>query len=152
MRPQESADVVAIQRVWAAYADVVSRRAWPELVPLFTGDAVIDLHIAGREPMQLVGPRAVGEFIGQALSSMSFFQFVPLNSVVEMAADGASATGRLWIQEHRQFADSGRFTQVWGRYEDRFAKVDGRWVMTYRHYRTLARTGTGSGGDLDLAD
>ena len=41
----ETVDYVAIQRLQAAYADVVNRRAWPELADLFRPDEIGRAHV-----------------------------------------------------------------------------------------------------------
>lgn len=150
---EETATVVAIGRLWAAYADIVSRRSWAELDGLFLPEAVVDLHVAGRDPFQLQGPKAVGDFIGSAIADMTFFQFVPLNHVVDVAPGAREASGRLWMSELRQFSGWGHFTQVWGLYTDTLVLTDRPddpfrgWRLAHRRYETLARTGP----DLDVA-
>ena len=60
-------DVVAIERLQSAYADVVNRREWGELDRLFRPDAVIRIDTVTRPVFELVGPVALGEFIGSAV-------------------------------------------------------------------------------------
>ena len=60
MADTETDDVVAIWRLQSSYADIVNRRAWPELHGVFLPDITIDLDIVTAEPFQLVGPDALG--------------------------------------------------------------------------------------------
>jgi SnoaL-like domain len=129
---------IAITRLQAAYADVVTRRAWPELEELFLADAPIHVDTVTREVVELVGPRALGEFVGSAIEHFEFFEFVILNTVLDIGADG-TAVGRLYMVELRQERGSGEWSNALGLYRDRYVSVDGRWRFAERHYRSLAR-------------
>ena len=134
----ETVDYIAITRLQAAYADVVTRRAWPELEPLFLPDAPIHVDTVTAPVIELVGPTALGEFIDGAIERFEFFEFVPLNTVVDIQGD--SATARLYMVELRQDADGGRWSNAFGLYQDRYARDGERWRFAERHYQSLART------------
>ena len=51
MSDQDLLDYVAICRVGAAYADIVTRRAWPELEVLFAPDATITVDTVTNAPI-----------------------------------------------------------------------------------------------------
>lgn len=136
---REALDVVALGRLHAAYADTCSRRAFAELADQFLPDAEVVVDRRSIEPVRLVGPAALGEFISTALEAFEFFEFVVLNSHFT-AIDADTATGRMWMSELRQDRTSGRWTVIYGLYADRYARVDGRWWFAHRLYRTLART------------
>ena len=138
MAPDETADVVALQRLHSAYADTCSRRAFGELADQFLADAEVVVDRRSIDPVRLVGPGALGEFIETNLAPFSFFQFVVLNS--HLMLDGAAATGRMWMSELRQDERTGRWSVIYGLYDDRYRRVDGRWWFAHRLYRTLART------------
>jgi hypothetical protein len=140
MTPDEGLDVVALGRLHAAYADTCSRRAFTELAGQFLPDAEVVVDRRSIDPVRLVGPAALGEFISTALEPFEFFEFVVLNSHFVLGDDGTSATGRMWMSELRQDRASGRWTVIYGLYTDRYARVDGRWWFAHRLYRTLART------------
>jgi hypothetical protein len=143
-------DYIAIRRVQSAYADIVSRRAWPELATIFLPDTEVEIDKMSGEPLRLVGPTAVGEFIGGAIAGFDFFQFVVLNTVIDIGRDGGQdvgsdgdpdvATTRMYMNELRREAESGRFTVVYGLYQDRMRRVGGRWWFAQRKYQTLARS------------
>ncbi|HEX7096960.1 MAG TPA: nuclear transport factor 2 family protein [Acidimicrobiales bacterium] len=134
---REAVNYIAIRRLQQAYADTVTRRAWPELRELFRSDAEVVIDKRDGSPIVLVGPDAVGEFIGAAIAQFEFFEFVILNTRIDIDGDRASA--RLWMQELRQ-DHSGRWTNAYGLYVDQHERVDGRWWFAGRHYRSLART------------
>lgn len=139
----ETVDFVAISRLQSAYADVVTRRAWPELATLFLADAPVHVDTVTNPVIELTGPQEVGDFIGEAIERFEFFEFVILNRHVEIGGDGDvdHARGRLYICELRQDAADGRWSNAFGVYHDDFRRVDGRWWFARRHYQSLARTG-----------
>lgn len=136
---QATVDYLAITRLQNAYADVVTRRAWPELGSLFIADAVVRVDTVTAEPLEMLGPGQLGEFIGGSIEKFEFFQFVILNSHIELDGE-AAAKARVFISELRQERESGHWSQVFGLYQDRYRKVDGRWLFARRDYNSLART------------
>ena len=140
-------DYVAITRLQNAYADVVTRRAWPELASLFLPDAVVRVDTVTAEPIEMLGPAQLGEFIGGSIDKFEYFQFIILNSHIELD-DEAAAKARVFISELRQERESGHWSQVFGLYQDRYRKVDGRWLFARRDYNSLARTARNQVFDL----
>jgi hypothetical protein len=138
---EETVSYVAIQRLLAAYADAVNRRAWGEFSTLFLEDARIDVTPSQRKALQLEGPEALGRFIGDAIEGFEFFQFVFLNSRIELRLDEGAARGRNFMCELRQERASGRWTQVFGVYHDHYRRIDGRWWFEHRAFDPLVATG-----------
>ena len=139
---QQTAAYIAIQRLLAAYADAMNRRAWGELSELFLADAKIDLIPLQRPALELAGPEVLGRFIAEAIERFEFFQFVLLNSRLEIPLDGDSALGRNFICEYRKEKTSKKWAQVFGVYHDRYRRIDGRWWFEYRAFSPLASTGS----------
>lgn len=129
---------IAITRLQAAYADAVTRRAWSELDELFVPDSPIHIDTVTRPATELRGPQALGEFISTALQRFDFFEFVILNTVVEVT-DERSARGRVYIEEIRHESESDAWSHAFGLYQDSYARRDGRWTFAERRYRSLAR-------------
>ncbi len=142
---RDTIDYVAITRLQNAYADTVTRRAWPEFHDMFLADAPVRVDTVTNPVIELVGPQQVGDFIGQAVERFEFFEFVPLSTRVALriGGDPDHATARLYICELRQEAASGRFTRAFGVYRDDMSKIDGRWWFARRDYQSLARSGRG---------
>jgi hypothetical protein len=138
---QTTIDYVAIRRLQDAYADVVTRRAWPELDELFLPDAVVEVDTRTNEPLRFEGPGALGSFIGGAIERFDFFEFVILNARVAIAPDGDadSAAARVYMCELRTDRESGQWINAFGVYHDRYRRRDGRWWFEHRQYHSLGR-------------
>ena len=143
----EAVHDTGVRRLQHAYADVVNRRAWPELVDLFLPDAPVVIDRRAGDPLHLVGGEQLGTFIGAAVERFEFFEFVILNAhiVFPDGADAGNAVSRLFMCELRQESESGRWTQAYGLYHDRYRFESGRWWFAERGYHSLARHGR----DLD---
>ncbi len=139
---EEMAGHLGIQRLLAAFADAMNRRAWHELSALFLADAKIELTPWKRPPIVVTGPEALGRFIHEATERFGYFQFVLLNSRIELALDTDSAQGRNFICEYRRDKASGDWTQVFGVYHDRFRRIAGRWWFAHRTFHPLASNGS----------
>ncbi|MDW3219538.1 MAG: nuclear transport factor 2 family protein [Acidimicrobiales bacterium] len=145
----ELAAYTAVRRTQDRYADIVTRRAWPELHEIMRADCVITVDLVDRA-IDFNGPQAIGDFIAGQLEQFDFFEFVILNTVIEIDATAGRAGARMYMQEARQEIATGRRTDTYGVYHDRFERGDdGRWWFARRHYRSYART-TPAGDDADL--
>ena len=138
----EAVHDTGVRRLQHAYADVVNRRAWPELEQLFRSDAEVVIDRRAGEPLRLIGGTEVGDFIGTAIAHFSFFEFVILNAHI-VFPDGAlagTAVCRLFMSELRQQRDTGRWTTAFGLYHDRYVLDDDRWRFAERRYHSVARS------------
>ena len=142
-RIAETVDYVAIRRLQSAYADVVSRRAWPELTELFLADARVEVDTRTADPLIFEGPDALGTFIAGAIERFGFFEFVVLNTRIEVGVGGDPdlADGRMYMCELRTHVESGEWNHAFGVYHDRYRRHDHRWRFEHRRYHSLARTG-----------
>jgi hypothetical protein len=140
-RPSLTDDVVALQRLQSRYADLVTRRAWPELHEVFRPDTAVHLDTVTAPPRTLRGPDEFGRFVGAAMERFDHFTFVILNSVLDV--EGDSARGRIFMCEVRHDATSDAWQNAHGVYQDRYERIDRRWWIAERHYRSMARSGPG---------
>ena len=140
-RLDETADWVAITRLQHAYADVVDRRAWAELGELFLPTTTVSLDLVNRPGREVVGPEAFGDFVGAAMARFEFFEFVILNAHIDLWPDGdrTSATARIFMCELRTVTGSTTRDDAFGLYRDRYVKVDDRWWIAERRYRSMGR-------------
>lgn len=129
---------VAIGRLQRAYADAVTRKAWTELTSLATADCRFLFETAAGELIEVVGGEAFGAFSAKTLDRFAFFEYVPLNFVVEVDPAG-TARGRSYGFEIGEDPETGQIVTFYGLYHDDYALVDGTWLFTCRHYQTLAR-------------
>lgn len=134
----ETDDYVAITRLQQRYADVANRRAWAELAELFVPDALIRIDLVTREPFEINGPQALGEFIGGSIERFSFFEFVILNVTLDIDAD--AARGRMFMSELRLERETQHPSQIFGLYRDEYVRTDKGWRFAHREYRSVART------------
>lgn len=131
---------IALRRLQNRYADIVTRRAWPELAEIFRPDCRLDLDLGDRVATY-TGPAEIGTFIGNAISGFSFFQFVILNTVIEIDDPACVAAARMYMHELRVGREDGRRTDAYGVYHDRFERDGGgRWWFARRRYASFSRT------------
>lgn len=136
----ETIEYVAVRRLQNAYADIVTRRCWAELGDVMEPECTLSLDLGDRS-MELVGPGAIGEFIGTQLERFSFFEFVILNTVVELDATRGTAAARLYMQELRQNRSDGRRSNAFGVYHDSMVRSsEGTWRFAHRRYASYSRT------------
>jgi hypothetical protein len=137
----EMADFIAIQRLQASYADMVTRRQWSELEQVFLPDATVSIDMVQGTPFVLRTPSGIGEFIGTSIERFEFFEFVILNSVIEFGPAGSGeATARMYMAELRQSREGGRRSTAFGLYRDKYVKRGDDWLIGERNYRSAART------------
>jgi hypothetical protein len=125
-------------RLQHAYADLATRKAWPELAALTTPEAKFSFDLRSGAPLEMVGPAAVGEFGARAVAPFSHYQYIPLNTVV-MPVDEGRARGRAYALELAEIRDSGDWLEVYGLYHDDYALVDDGWRFSQRRFQVLAR-------------
>ena len=137
----ETVDYISIVRLQRAYADAVNRRAWADFVELFRPDARIEIDTVTRPVFEVVGPAEFATFVGGATERFGFFEFVILNPHIELWVDGDhdAASARIFMQEVRVDLTGSR-TDAYGMYRDSYRRIDGRWWITARTYRSLTRT------------
>lgn len=143
-------DELDVRRLQDRYADVVTRRAWAELHELMRPGCRLELDLADRQ-LAFDGPEAIGTFIGTQLDQFSFFEFVILNTVIEVDSAAGVARARMYMQELRQGVDDGRRSTTYGVYHDRFERHDDRWWFARRRYGSYSRTAApGAAHDQDV--
>ena len=149
---EEVADYLAIMQLQRAYADASTRKAWPELAALVTVDARFEFDTRTGNVFEMQGPEAFAEFADEMTGTFSFYEYVPLNFVVT-SLSGVSARGRSYSFEIGQDRASGDVTTFYGWYQDEYAKAEGTWRFSRRHYESLARrTGEGPLVSFPLVD
>ncbi|MBV9486990.1 MAG: nuclear transport factor 2 family protein, partial [Frankiaceae bacterium] len=118
----ETDDVVALWRLQATYADIVTRRAWPDLNTVFRPDVTIELDTMTSDLRRFIGPDQFVDFVSAATDRFDHFEFVILNTVVEVTG-ADSANGRIFMSEIRREAATGDWSTAYGLYQDRYVRV-----------------------------
>jgi hypothetical protein len=146
---RDTVDEVALRALIATYADVVNRRTWSELDEFIAGAAPITIDLRDRPPIVVVGPAALGEFIGGAIERFAFFEFIALNVRVDLRLRGSvdHAAVRTYMCELRQDHD-GNFSRAFGLYQDVMVRMPTGWQFAQRNYQSIAR----GEGSLELLD
>ena len=144
----EAVHDTALRRLQHAYADVVNRRAWAELDQLFLPDAAVEIDRRAGAPLRLVGPAALGAFIGSSIAQFEFFEFVILNAHIAFPDGPLAGNSRVPAVHERASTARGQrpWTTVFGLYHDRYVLRGDRWWFAERRYHSLAR----QSHDLDV--
>lgn len=134
-------DYEQIRRVQDAYADVVTRRAWPELGALFEPECPVVLDLADRGELSFTGPDEIGAFIAQAIERFDFFRFEIVNTVIEegLSGDADQAGARMYMCELRHEPEADEWSQMHGLYVDRFRRSPSGWRFAARRYHSVGR-------------
>ena len=136
----ETDDVVSLWRLQARYADIITRRAWPELHEVFRPDTRVEVDTVTNPVRTFIGPDTFAEFVAGAIERFDHFEFVILNTVVDITS-GTQATGRIFMCEIRHDRELDTWSIAYGCYQDSYSRDHGRWWFTQRRYRSMARTG-----------
>jgi hypothetical protein len=129
---------IEIMRLQRAYADISTRRAWPEIGRVSTPDARFAFDTRSGKVIEVVGAEAFGAFGAKMTGGFSFYEYIPLNCVVTIAP-GGTARGRAYSLEVAEDRETGAWINFYGLYHDEYTLFDGAWRFARRHYQTLAR-------------
>src|SRR5262245_46366595 len=128
---------LAITRLQNSYADIATRMAWSEMRTIATPDARFTFDLRGGEPRVFDGPEALGEFGASGAAQFGFYNYLPLNTVVDVTSE-SQATGRFYSLEVGVDRASGTWLEFYGLYDDVYACEDGSWLFASRRFRTIA--------------
>jgi hypothetical protein len=133
----EALAYIEIMRLQRAYADIATRRAWPEIAAVATPDARFSFDTRSGQVFEVIGARAFGEFGAKMTGRFSFYEYVPLNFVVTIGA--GTARGRSYALEVSEDRDTREWINFYGFYHDEYAIFDGAWRFSRRQYQTIGR-------------
>ncbi len=121
----------SVRELVAGYAHAADRGRFDEMLALFAADAT--LQIDAREP--LVGRDAIRAFLTETKSHLQgatrqalVRHHVSNLRITTSGSDEASAVAYFFVLTERGL-------DHWGRYQDRFARRDGRWLFLARRVR-----------------
>lgn len=130
----DTADHLAIRDLIARYSDCLNRGDGAGMAQLFTPDAIwrvdapFDLEFAGAD---------IAAAIGGMIASYGFLIQMVQGSVVEIAADGLSATARTTIREMGQARDGSAGLDNLGIYHDRLVRLTDGWRFAARRFQPV---------------
>jgi hypothetical protein len=133
----EALTYLALMRLHRAYADISSRRAWPEMAALAIPDARFSFDTKSGPVIEVIGAGALGEFGAKATGRFSFYEYIPLNTVVAIGA--TTARGRSYSLEVSEDRETREWLEFYGMYHDDYVLLDGAWRFASRAYQTLGR-------------
>jgi SnoaL-like domain len=133
---------VAITRLQGRYADIASRQAWSEVQSIVLPDATFSFDLGAGDVLAFVGPDELAAFGARACERFTFYQYIPLNTVVSLTSKHR-ASGRSYALEVGVDKANGEWTEFYGLYDDDYAVDHGEWRFARRHFHTLARRGGG---------
>jgi hypothetical protein len=129
---------IEIARLQRAYGDCSTREAWTELAALVTPECRFLFDTSSGDVFELVGPGQFTAFAAKTAEQFDLWVYDPLSFVVDIDPDG-TARGRTYSFEIEQDRESGIVISSYGLYLDEYARIDGTWLWSQRHYRNLAR-------------
>ncbi len=144
MDPVSAERRVDLLQLQARYGDLVTRRDWEALHGLFLPACTRRLDLR-QQVIEHTGADAIVQFVAAGVGRFDFFLFSIMNSVVDVSADGADASGRLYIRESRVDAEGQESTAL-GLYRDQYRRTSEGWRFAHRDYTTLARTSPAGNG------
>lgn len=128
--------IEAVKRCKAEYFRCIDEQDWAGLVANFTPDAVTDMReaVEPHNPDLLsTDPEAFARNNAHVLANVktAHFGYMPR---IDILSDGEaravwSMEDWLWVPDGHPLLPPGRM-HGWGHYEDRYAKVGDRWLMS----------------------
>jgi hypothetical protein len=138
MTASRAADLVAIDELLRRYADIATRQAWHELSEIVLPGAPVTFSFTDSDALEVRGPDGLAQLGRTALRTFTFYLYVPLNNVVQLADDTATATGRAYALETATDRD-GNWLDIYGHYDDEYARTGSTWMIAGRRYREMVR-------------
>jgi len=125
-------DLEAIYRLRNTYYAHVNESRFDQLPALFTENATADF---GNELGKRTGRGDIAEAIA-SLGDDAFVQLFPHGHVVDLAGD--SATGHLYVEG--RLIEGGESFITMGKATDRYARVNGRWLIDATEFKSSYAT------------
>jgi ketosteroid isomerase-like protein len=125
----------AITRAIHAYAHAMDSGDEAAWVAAFTDDAVFDVVevVGGKRVHREDGRDDLAAYIAQYPKPPDFRKHVVVDPVIDVDLDAGTATVlAFWLLLAREEGTGRPITTAFGRYRDRWQKVDGRWRIHER--------------------
>ena len=126
-------DFQAITRLKYAYCRFLDTKDFASMCALMTDDVTVTY---GGGAITLLGREAVQEYLTKAMSSPAMLTS-HLVSHPEIDVDGEFAAGRWALVDTVILEEAGLVIRGASLYEDRYARVDGSWLIEHTGYKRL---------------
>ena len=126
-------DVHAISTVKYSYGRFLDTKDFASMCGLMTEDVTVAY---GGGAITLQGRRAVEDYLSNAMGSRTMLSS-HVFSHPEIEVDGDDATGRWALQDVVILEDLGMAIRGASLYDDRYVRVDGRWLIAHTGYKRL---------------
>jgi ketosteroid isomerase-like protein len=127
-------ELAAIQSQISRYTDAVNCGNWSDFPNIYMEDATWEAVGLG---LRFEGLTAITEGLSGLVQAMSMF--AQLNCPAVIRYDGDRASARTTIYETGENQSAGTRMEVYGRYEDELARVNGQWLFKSRRFVPIAR-------------
>jgi predicted GH43/DUF377 family glycosyl hydrolase len=126
-------EVYAIQKLKYAYGRFLDTKDFAAMCALMTEDVTVAY---GGGAITLTGRAAVENYLSHAMGSSTMLSS-HVFSHPEIEVDGDVATGRWALQDVVILDDLDLAIRGASLYDDRYVRVDGRWLFAHTGYRRL---------------
>lgn len=126
-------EVYAIQKLKYAYGRFLDTKDFAAMCALMTEDVTVAY---GGGAITLTGRAAVEDYLAHAMGSPTMLSS-HVFSHPEIEVDGDAATGRWALQDVVILDDLDLAIRGASLYDDRYVRVDGRWLIKHTGYRRL---------------
>jgi len=124
-------DIDAIHQLKYQYLRCLDTKKWDELAETLTADATA-AYDSGRYAYE--GRAAIMDFLRGALGNPKIVSMHHGHHPEIELVDGSNARGRWYLEDMVIFTEANMIIRGAAFYEDRYVKVDGRWLIRHTGY------------------
>jgi len=139
MTPDDLVEIEQIKLLKHRYCRFLDQKRFAELGDLFVDDATASY---GGGVRRLAGRAAIVEWLESVMAPTSMLTIHQVSQPeIELLGDGPGEAAGSWaLQDVVVLTDAGITIRGASYYEDRYAKVDGRWRIRHTGYKRIYET------------
>ncbi|HMG41591.1 MAG TPA: nuclear transport factor 2 family protein [Acidimicrobiales bacterium] len=137
MTPDDLVEIEQIKRLKHRYCRCLDQKRFEELAELFVDDATASYGGGARE---LSGRAAIAEWVGSVMASTSMLTIHQVSQPEIDLVGPTEATGSWALQDVVVLSDAGFTIRGASYYDDRYVKVDDRWLIRHTGYKRIYET------------
>jgi uncharacterized protein (TIGR02246 family) len=135
--PEELSELEDIKRLKYAYFRCLDQKRWDEMADLFVPDGAVAAYSGGKYRYE--GRDAIVDFMRRNMDRPAFHTSHRVHHP-EIEVDGDTATGTWAMEDVNVDTEFDFYLTGAGFYEDRYRKVDGRWLIEHTGYKRTFET------------